>query len=241
MTRGLASSKWRLFGRDRRAVAAVEFAVILPIMLVIYIGVVDVTRAVISIRKANLVSRTLSDLVAQQSTSTATPSSTIATIFNASTAIMQPFPTDTLTMVVSGVAIQAKSDGTCCDAMVKWSYMKSATTTVSPALTLRTCDTANVKNKLTQTAPGARPSATTIPSAIVYPNQGVAGATTSSVTYVVIADIQYQYKPFFSQAASWIVGPSQKTTYMVPRAATGAVTLATPINAPTGQSGCTSY
>jgi Flp pilus assembly protein TadG len=57
--------------RDRSGIAATEFAVIVPIMLVMFFGVVEFSSAVAVDRKVTLVSRTLSDLTAQAPSSAA--------------------------------------------------------------------------------------------------------------------------------------------------------------------------
>ena len=50
---------------DCRGIAAVEFAVILPVMLVMFFGVVEFSSGIAVDRKATLVARTLSDLTSQ--------------------------------------------------------------------------------------------------------------------------------------------------------------------------------
>lgn len=51
------------FLRDRRGVAATEFALIIPVMLVLYIGTVEVTEAVYTDRRVTLVARVAGDLI----------------------------------------------------------------------------------------------------------------------------------------------------------------------------------
>jgi len=55
----------RAFGRDRRGLAAIEFAMLLPIMLVTLFGVIGATSAIAIDRKVTLMARTLADLTAQ--------------------------------------------------------------------------------------------------------------------------------------------------------------------------------
>ena len=52
----------RDLARDRSAIAATEFAVIVPIMLVMFFGTVEFSSAVAVDRKVTLVARTLADL-----------------------------------------------------------------------------------------------------------------------------------------------------------------------------------
>jgi Flp pilus assembly protein TadG len=51
--------------RDRRGVAAIEFAIIAPIMLLAFFGTVEFCSAIAVDRKVTLVARTLSDLTSQ--------------------------------------------------------------------------------------------------------------------------------------------------------------------------------
>ena len=203
-----------------------EFALILPLMLLLYIGIVDVTRGVIASRKLDVLSRTISDLVSQQPTSSgALTTSQVSTIFTAASVIMQPFSTSGIKLTVSAIDIKAKSNNTCCDALVRWSYTQGGT--------LRACTT-----PLVQVANGTPASPLNIPASLITANQNAGfGYTSGSTSYLIIADVSYTYAPIFYQAISWFSSGMSKTTYMVPRSATGAVTLNSPVNAPTGQSG----
>ena len=58
---------WGLLN-DCRGIVAVEFAVIVPVMLVMFFGVVEFSSGVAVDRKVTLVARTLSDLVSQSTT-----------------------------------------------------------------------------------------------------------------------------------------------------------------------------
>jgi Flp pilus assembly protein TadG len=56
--------------RDCRGIAATEFAIIVPMMLVLFFGVVEFSTGVAVDRKVTLVARTISDLVSQNTTVT---------------------------------------------------------------------------------------------------------------------------------------------------------------------------
>jgi Flp pilus assembly protein TadG len=73
---------------DRRGIAATEFAVIVPIMLVMFFGVVEFSSGVAVDRKVTLMARTLSDLTSQ---SISVASSDMTNFFAASNAIMTPY------------------------------------------------------------------------------------------------------------------------------------------------------
>ncbi|MFN3835830.1 MAG: TadE/TadG family type IV pilus assembly protein [Glycocaulis sp.] len=103
MGRGLL----KLFGRDRRGVSAVEFALIAPLLILIYAGSVHVTLALSADRKLTGAASTVADLVAQNEM---VDSAMLGDIFNAGRAVLQPFPAGTLAMRVT--SIEADSDGT---------------------------------------------------------------------------------------------------------------------------------
>jgi Flp pilus assembly protein TadG len=82
-------SALKLIG-DCNAVAAVEFAIIVPIMLVMFFGTIEFSSAVAVDRKVTLIARTLSDLTSQSPGSVA--DTDLTNFFTASNAIMTPYP-----------------------------------------------------------------------------------------------------------------------------------------------------
>lgn len=91
--RTAAAALLRGFRDAKAGVSAVEFALILPIMLVLYAGSVELSEALAVDRKANRVASTIADLVAQKTNITSTE---MTNIFNASKAIMEPYSTGSL-------------------------------------------------------------------------------------------------------------------------------------------------
>jgi Flp pilus assembly protein TadG len=73
---------------DCNAVAAIEFAIIVPIMLVMFFGTVEFSSAVAVDRKVTLIARTLSDLTSQ---SLSVADTDLTNFFTASNAIMTPY------------------------------------------------------------------------------------------------------------------------------------------------------
>jgi Flp pilus assembly protein TadG len=74
---------------DCRGIAAVEFAVIVPVMLLMFFGVVEFSSGVAVDRKVTMVARTLSDLVSQ---STNVLDTDLTNAGQAAKAIMTPYP-----------------------------------------------------------------------------------------------------------------------------------------------------
>src|SRR4030081_1899269 len=73
---------------DNSGLAAIEFAMVVPLMLVLFFGTVEFSTGVAVDRKVTLMARTLSDLTSQNSSVTATQ---LNNIFNAGTGIMTPY------------------------------------------------------------------------------------------------------------------------------------------------------
>jgi Flp pilus assembly protein TadG len=92
------------FVRERRAASAVEFALITPLMLLMYFGTVELSQGVALDRKVTLTARTLSDLVAQ---STSISNTDMSNVFAASAAILTPYLSSPLQARVTAVYINA--------------------------------------------------------------------------------------------------------------------------------------
>jgi Flp pilus assembly protein TadG len=75
--------------RDHSGIAATEFAVIVPIMLVMFFGTVEFSSGVAVDRKVTLVARTLSDLTSQSGS--AVDDNYLKNVFSASIAILTPY------------------------------------------------------------------------------------------------------------------------------------------------------
>ena len=94
---------------DRRGVAAVEFAFILPLLVTLYFGVVETTYALLADRKVASVASTVADLVAQTKT---VNQGELDDIFRAASAIMVPFDGSEVSITVSSVVIDKDGNST---------------------------------------------------------------------------------------------------------------------------------
>lgn len=92
----------RRLAADKRGIAAVEFVMILPLMLMIFFGTIQVSTAVAVDRKVSLTARTLSDLISQASSITDTD---ISNAFGASTAILSPYANGQLQAKITQIHI----------------------------------------------------------------------------------------------------------------------------------------
>jgi len=99
--------------RERRAVSAVEFALILPVMLTLFLGGTEITQGITIKRKTTIATRTIGDLVAQGTNITDAEKDAI---FAATSAVLAPYSTATLKMTISSVAIDANNN-----AKIVWS------------------------------------------------------------------------------------------------------------------------
>jgi Flp pilus assembly protein TadG len=88
------------FRKDQRGVAAVEFALVAPVMILLYTGMAELTLAMMAERQAAHSASVVGDLVAQSGTVT---TAQVSDIFNVGTSIMKPFPPATLAFRVTSV------------------------------------------------------------------------------------------------------------------------------------------
>jgi Flp pilus assembly protein TadG len=75
---------------DRSGIAATEFAMIVPIMLVLFFGIIEITNGVAAYRDVSTMAHTTSDLTTQ---SLSVMDSDLTNFFNASTGILYPYVT----------------------------------------------------------------------------------------------------------------------------------------------------
>jgi Flp pilus assembly protein TadG len=105
--------RFREIARDQRGASVVEFALLLPLMVTLYLGTVEISSGIAVDRKLTLTARTVADLVSQVSTIN---NAAMNDIMAASTAVMYPYSTNTLKVTVTSVKIDANSKAT-----VDWS------------------------------------------------------------------------------------------------------------------------
>jgi len=100
----------RRFARSSRGVAAVEFALVLPFMLLLYLGSIELSAAISVDKRVTVAAGSLGDLVARADTSIST--STLNDYFTAAGATMAPYDDTTLKQVVTCVKIDSSGNAT---------------------------------------------------------------------------------------------------------------------------------
>jgi len=106
--------KLKQFRDDSRAVAAVEFALVVPLLLTLYLGTIEAATLYSADHKVATVASTMADLVSREKGEITT--ATLDIYFEAAETIMRPYATTGLEQVVSLLSID--EDGV---ATVEWS------------------------------------------------------------------------------------------------------------------------
>lgn len=102
------------FGRDRRGVAAIEFAFIAPILLAMYFLTMEATQAIETNKKLSRVAAMVGDLATQQDSITTQDLEAIMKIADSS---LLPYHRSTPAIVATGILVT----GTPLKAVVQWS------------------------------------------------------------------------------------------------------------------------
>ena len=101
------------FRKNTRGVAAVEFALILPFLIILLIGVAETTTGLNQDRKVSQVASSIGDIVAR---ATSVSSSNLADIMEARKYIMEPYDWTKMTVIVASVSFDKNKKAT-----VDWS------------------------------------------------------------------------------------------------------------------------
>ena len=157
--------------KDSSGIAATEFAVLVPIMLVMFFGTVEFSSGLAVDRKVTLVARTLSDLTSQSPPTTSnSPSSGVndtylQNVFTASVAILQSYCATPTQATLSEIYIDSNQV-----AKIQWSKAATFATCTSPAT-------------LTTSAHNAGDIVTVPPALLVRQ------------TYLILSEVSYLYTP----------------------------------------------
>lgn len=93
----VSRARWRMLAEDGRGIAAVEFGLIAPVLLIMLIGVIEITRAVSIDRRFGQVTSMVADLIAREENITAAD---VQAIYGIVEHVMGVWGTDTLKLQV---------------------------------------------------------------------------------------------------------------------------------------------
>ena len=108
----------RRAARDRGGVAALEFALIAPLMILLYVGLAQLSSAIIASRHTSHATSSLGDLVSQCSNIN---DSDLGNVFSAATDMMAPLTVSILSSKVTSVEVIDNNQTT----QAQWSQVKN--------------------------------------------------------------------------------------------------------------------
>jgi Flp pilus assembly protein TadG len=109
----VSRSLLRRFARDRDGVSAVEFALLLPFMLTLYIGGAELGDGMAVKFKSTLAARTVTNLASE---SVSINNATMSSILGASSSVVAPYSSAGMIVTLSEITTDSKGQGT-----VTWS------------------------------------------------------------------------------------------------------------------------
>jgi Flp pilus assembly protein TadG len=114
-----AAKLCRRFAASTRGVAAIEFAMILPILVVMFLGSIDAGRAIAVYMKVRTATYTLAAITNQYST---IQSSDMASIVGATSVVLSPYASAPAVVTISQISVTSATNAT-----VSWSYSLNGT------------------------------------------------------------------------------------------------------------------
>jgi Flp pilus assembly protein TadG len=104
----------RHFTRDERGIGAIEFAILFPVLLMLYLGAFEITVGLSVEKRTSRAAGSIADILTQK---TSTTKAELTTMTSVAGAIFAPYATTGLTLKVTGIQIDAGSSAT-----VAWSW-----------------------------------------------------------------------------------------------------------------------
>jgi Flp pilus assembly protein TadG len=153
--------------RDHSGIAATEFAVIVPLMLVMFFGTIEVSTGVALDRKATLVARTLSDLTSQSPAQPLTDTY-LTNVFTASISILYPYATTPINARISQIYVDSTQT-----AWIQWSKAATVSSSTATQATL-TASSRTLGDNVT----------TLVPSALLVKQ-----------SFLILSEVNYLYTP----------------------------------------------
>lgn len=108
---------WTLSGRllrDRQGIGAIEFALLVPVLLMLYLGALEVTVGFSMAKRATKAAGTVADIITQQASVDKTY---LAEMPSVAASILAPYDSDGMTLKITGIAIDSTAN-----AKLAWSW-----------------------------------------------------------------------------------------------------------------------
>jgi len=206
----------RRLARDRGGVVMVEFAFVLPLLVLMLLGSFVISDMITCYRKVTVTTRALADMISRSvipDTSlppTLQAPSSIATYLNSAGLVMTPYATSNLTVQISELRV--------CDAShayVLWSQAQTGSSAITPNQTA-----GSVVTIPTGLIPSGSPMIPTSADGSDVCNNTTAGTNKTQVGwaggYLYFAQVNYTYTPAVSYQKSGST-PMADSIYMIPR------------------------
>jgi len=185
-------SLYRRFIVSTRGVAAIEFAMILPVLLIMLLATFDAGRAIAVYMKVRSATFTMAAITNQYSTTSPIQSADMTAITGATTAVLAPYSSSPVVVVISQLEITKAGNTT---ATVDWSATLNGTAlAVGSTVTLPTtiASSTNICQSYTGKPPGC---------------------------YLIYSQVSYQYTPVFGYFGKGGITLSD-TEFVTPRSST---------------------
>jgi Flp pilus assembly protein TadG len=154
--------------RDRSGIAAVEFALLLPVLLTLFLGSYELSSLLLAYLKLEAATESAADLIAETDVNTLLQSSDFTNVTNAVKQIMVPFSTSGTTLKIAYASVTYSTGS----AVINWHTEING----APALTIGTLPNAANSSNLGNPSNGSNDSV--IVAKITY-------SYTSPVTYAL--------------------------------------------------------
>lgn len=143
--RSYTGSLLRRFSSDRKGAAAVEFAIIAPLLITLYLGTMEISRGLQVNKKVGRAASSVADLIAQIDEG-ALDKATIESIMKIGKATLQPYNLTQPTIIATGISIDAAGNPT-----VSWSRQLADTVASKPYVAGTAVTTVPIKLKIAST------------------------------------------------------------------------------------------
>ncbi|WP_027487708.1 TadE/TadG family type IV pilus assembly protein [Allorhizobium undicola] len=158
----------RLFWQDRRGMGAVEFAILVPLLLVLYLSAFELTMALSVSKRTTVSAGAIADMVARQSTVTKSYLATSADLLGA---LFVPYKTTGYSIKLTGITLDSNAKAT-----VAWSWAQDGSRPYTVG------NTVTMPSGLAVASSFFVHAEVTVPHELVTYLPGLAGSTTTTIS-----------------------------------------------------------